>query len=72
MLLFSVKVNGTEDDNQTATKKTVAANNTLDNVLESLKGPKTISTVTKSSIDWDNYKEQAGLQDMLQVAAQDG
>ena len=41
-------------------------------MIESLKGPKTISTVTKSSIDWDNYKEQEGIQDMLEVASKDG
>ena len=65
---------GKEEETQAAMKKSAAAatSSTLDSVLESLKGPKTISTVTKSSIDWDNYKEQEGLQDMLQVAAQDG
>lgn len=44
----------------------------LDKVLDELKGPKVISTVTKSSIDWDNFKEKEGLEDDLAVAAKDG
>lgn len=37
-----------------------------------MKGPKAISTVSKSSTDWENYKEKEGLQDALKNAAQEG
>ena len=49
-----------------------AVKTNLDNVLETLKGPKTLSTVVKSSIDWDQYKQTEGLEDQLAVAAKDG
>lgn len=44
----------------------------LDSVLDKLKGPKLISTITKSSIDWDNFKGEEGLEDDLAAAAKDG
>jgi len=44
----------------------------LDGVLDSIKGPKTVSTVSKSSMDWDTYKEKEGLEDELSKAAKDG
>jgi hypothetical protein len=44
----------------------------LDAVLDTIKGPKVISTVAKSSTDWDTYKEQEGLDDALQNASKDG
>ena len=44
----------------------------LDKVLEELQGPKTISTVAKSSIDWENFKEAEGLEDELLKAQKDG
>ncbi len=44
----------------------------LDAALEILKGPKAISTVVKSSNDWDNFKEKEGLQDDLAAASKDG
>jgi len=46
--------------------------NTLDKVLDTLKGPKVVSTVAKSSYDWDNFKEKEGLEDDLAVAQKDG
>ncbi len=52
---------------------TATANKTnLDELIETLKGPKTISTVTKSSMDWSTYKEEEGLQDTLQAASKEG
>lgn len=45
---------------------------TIDKALEALKGPKAVSTVTKSSQDWENYKEQEGIGDELAAAAKDG
>jgi hypothetical protein len=44
----------------------------LDKVLQTLKGPKQISTVGKSAIDWDNYKEKEGITDDVAAAAKDG
>lgn len=44
----------------------------LDTVLDTIKGPKTVSTVAKSSMDWDVYKEKEGLEEDLQAAAKDG
>lgn len=44
----------------------------LDSVLSTIKGPKAVSTVLKSSMDWDVYKEKEGLEEDLQAAAKDG
>eukprot|EP01041_Mallomonas_annulata_P000575 gene576-1106_t len=44
----------------------------LDDVLNDLKGPKTVSTVAKSSFDWDNFKEKEGLDDELATATKEG
>lgn len=41
-------------------------------MIDSLKGPKTVSTIAKSSYDWDNFKEKEGLEDDLAKAGQDG
>lgn len=37
-----------------------------------MKGPKAVSTIAKTSIDWDNYKEQEGIEDDLNTAAKEG
>lgn len=44
----------------------------LDSVLDTLKGPKIVSTVAKSSMDWDVYKEKEGIEEDLSTAAKDG
>jgi hypothetical protein len=44
----------------------------LDKVLDTLKGPKSVSTIAKSSYDWENFKEKEGLEDALAVASKDG
>lgn len=49
-----------------------SSSSSLDAVLETLKGPKVLSTVTKSSMDWDNFKEKEGLEDDLAAASKDG
>lgn len=51
---------------------TAATGSSLDKTLELLKGPKAVSTIAKSSMDWDNYKEENKLEDDLAVAAKDG
>ena len=47
----------------------VSSSQGLDKVIDEIKGPKTISTVTKSSMDWDTFKEKEGLEDDLATAA---
>lgn len=44
----------------------------LEKVLADIKGPSGVSTVAKSSIDWDNYKEEEGLNDELRGVSKDG
>ena len=69
--------NGTTNST-TAAATTAAASSDLtpgpsiDSVLDALKGPKTISTVAKSSVDWNNFKEEEGLEDSLMHAGKDG
>jgi hypothetical protein len=55
-----------------AASKKMSAKQGLDVVLDNIKGPKAVSTVTKSSMDWDVYKEKEGLEEDLQVAAKEG
>ena len=51
--------------------KTVEATG-LEKVLADIKGPTGVSTVAKSNIDWENYKEEKGLNDDLKEASKDG
>ncbi|CAM9681853.1 unnamed protein product [Ectocarpus sp. 12 AP-2014] len=44
----------------------------LDNVLAALDGPKSISTVTKSSMDWETYKAAEGIEGDMEQATKDG
>eukprot|EP00636_Phaeomonas_parva_P001077 CAMPEP_0118857720 /NCGR_PEP_ID=MMETSP1163-20130328/4671_1 /TAXON_ID=124430 /ORGANISM="Phaeomonas parva, Strain CCMP2877" /LENGTH=309 /DNA_ID=CAMNT_0006791059 /DNA_START=232 /DNA_END=1161 /DNA_ORIENTATION=+ len=44
----------------------------LESVLDEMKGPKTISTLEKTSVDWDGYKEEHKLNDSLADASKDG
>lgn len=37
-----------------------------------IKGPQTVSTVSKSASDWETFKDKEGLQDDLAIAAKDG
>jgi hypothetical protein len=41
-------------------------------ILKDIKGPQTVSTVTKSVYDWENYKDKSGLEDELATASKDG
>jgi len=40
--------------------------------LDTIKGPKTVSTVAKSNFDWETYKEKEGLEDELATATKEG
>ena len=44
----------------------------LDSVLEAIKGPQAINTVTKSAFDWQQHKVKEGLEDELKGAADAG
>lgn len=44
----------------------------LRSVVANLDKPETISTLAKTSLDWDQYKNQQGLDDELERAAQAG
>jgi hypothetical protein len=52
-----------------APKKATGA---LDKVLSDIKGPQAISTVAKSSYDWESFKEEENLEDDLAKATKDG
>ena len=43
-----------------------------DSALQEINGPKSISTVTKSSYDWENFKEAEHLEDDLKNASKEG
>ncbi|CEG37506.1 Uncharacterised protein family UPF0546 [Plasmopara halstedii] len=44
----------------------------LDKVLESLDEPKKVSTMVKTSLDWDKFKEKEGIEDELTHYTKDG
>lgn len=58
------------DENPRAVGSTPSSS--LDGVLLQIKGPKTVSTVAKSSMDWDNFKEKEGIEDVVANAAKEG
>lgn len=64
--------------NETVTKATANSRaapknlSNIDKLIQDIKGPEAISTVTKSSMDWDNFKESTGLTDELQQATKNG
>jgi hypothetical protein len=53
----------------TATKAELTG---LDLALSAIAGPQKMNTVTKSSLDWEGYKEGSGMGDELEQAAKDG
>ena len=72
---LSLPVSAAEADNTDTSKGglgATSAGSALDQVLDVLKGPKVVSTVAKSSYDWDSFKEKEGLEDELAVAAKEG
>jgi hypothetical protein len=44
----------------------------LDKVLESMDEPKKVSTMEKSSLDWDKFKEKEGIEEELTQYTKDG
>ncbi len=45
------------------------AKDNLDDILESLTGKKKITTMGKSKLDWDRFKDKAGITEELEQAA---
>ncbi|KAF0719476.1 Aste57867_1012 [Aphanomyces stellatus] len=55
------------------TKKATAPKaSALDSALAALNQPKKISTIEKSSVDWDTFKDKEGISDELQQYTKDG
>ncbi|RQM28324.1 hypothetical protein B5M09_002147 [Aphanomyces astaci] len=57
------------------TKKAAASGareSALDAALASLNQPKKVSTIEKSSLDWDSFKDEAGIVDELDQYTKDG
>jgi hypothetical protein len=67
-------VKGSASSSSASTNKNsgVLKMSALDSVLDSIKGPKTVSTVAKSNFDWETYKEKEGLEDELSAATKEG
>lgn len=54
------------------TTRTKTASSGVDQVLASLDAPKKVSTMEKTSLDWDKFKEAEGIEDELQQYTKDG
>ncbi|KDO22545.1 hypothetical protein SPRG_11727 [Saprolegnia parasitica CBS 223.65] len=53
-------------------KKTAVKKTGLDAVVDALQEPKKVSTIEKSSLDWDSFKEKEGIVDELEQYTKDG
>jgi hypothetical protein len=71
-LRVSKKARTAASSSKSGTGGSQSKSSALDNVLESIKGPKVVSTVIKSSMDWDTYKEEEKLDDGQLNAAKNG
>ncbi|KAH9185870.1 hypothetical protein AeNC1_012157 [Aphanomyces euteiches] len=54
------------------TKKVSSSESGLDSALAALNQPKKISTIEKSSMDWESFKDKEGIADELQQYTKDG
>ena len=54
---------------KTSTTKRVTA---LDTIIDGLKGPTTVSTVEKTSFDWEKYKTEKGITEDVEKYTKDG
>jgi hypothetical protein len=57
-------------DAEAVTKKKKSTG--VDSVLAALEAPKSVNTVEKSSMDWDQFKDKEGVNDELNQAARNG
>lgn len=53
-------------------KHAVKSESALDQMIDAIKDPKKVTTVEKSSMDWDKFKVDKGLEDELAHATKDG
>ena len=51
---------------------TNASTGTLDTLVKSLEAKKSISTIDKSSYDWDKFKDATGIKEEVENAKKDG
>lgn len=72
MSLILNRVERTIMNPQTSLESKSGQVSSLDQAIEAIKGPKSISTVSKSSLDWDNFKEKEKLEDDLSGASKEG
>lgn len=56
----------------TKNKYQSSTSTSLDSALSAITGPTKLNTVTKSSMDWEHYKDETGLGDDLEQAAKNG
>ena len=56
-------------DEKTSNTKRVTA---LDTIIDGLKGPSTVSTVEKTSFDWEKYKTEKGITEDVEKYTKDG
>lgn len=72
----AVFTDAVSSDQPNASKSSIGGNkkqdSSLDKVLEDIKGPQALSTVSKSSMDWDSYKDKEGLEEDLADAKKEG
>lgn len=54
------------------TKTAASAASVLDSMVAAIQDPKKISTIEKSSLDWDNFKQKEGIDDELKQFTKDG
>lgn len=68
----TLKVGESTSSSSSSSSQVSAPVTALDKALDVLKGPKIVSTVAKSSYDWENFKEKEGIEDDLAVATKEG
>jgi hypothetical protein len=69
----SVVVVGNETQQQSQEASTVENTNKvsgIDAVLSQIKGPQKFTTIDKTNVDWENFKDKAGLEEELKKKAQ--
>ncbi|CAH0482998.1 unnamed protein product [Peronospora belbahrii] len=67
-----VKFAGKEYSVSTSAARPTKGEKGLDKVLETLVEPKKVSTIEKSSLDWDKFKEKEGIEEELTQYTKDG
>ena len=53
-------------------KDNANSSGTLDTLVQSLEAKKSISTIDKSSYDWDKFKDTEGIKEEVENAKKDG